>query len=503
MPEHIRALLVVLVFSAGVFAIARSAVVHQLIPETTFKRWRKLWFLVTLALFLSHNIWLCLLLISAMLLIHRRQEAHVMGLYFVMLFVAPPISVTIPGFGIIDHFWVLNHYRLLALTLLLPTALSLARKGTTLRLGRSRVDWMVLGYLSLVSLLSFRDVSFTSGLRAVFSLWIDVFLLYYVASRSIRDLDGLRHAMTGYVLGAMVLSLVAVFEAMRGWQLYLAVKDALGLEGNLFGLYLFRSGLLRPAGTAGQSIILGYALMVALGFFLYLKEFLRRPVHRWLGLFLLGAGILASLSRGPWLATAFLVLVYVMLGPRPVGRLMKLTYISLFVLLLVGQLPFGQKVIDLLPVIGSQEQFNVEYREDLLENALPVIGRHLWFGSTDFLLAPELQVMIQGEGIIDIVNSYLGVALSFGVIGLFLYVGAFASAFGQVLRGRRLARKIDSGSFVLGRALGATLAAIMLIIYTLSSLFSIPYVYWAFIGLCVAYASVMNASASTFKEGAR
>ncbi|MCV0440670.1 MAG: O-antigen ligase family protein [Hydrogenophaga sp.] len=502
MPEHIRALVVVLVFSIGVFTIARRAVVQQLVPEATYRRWRNLWLLATLVLFLSHNIWLCLLLLAAMLMINRRQEAHVMGLYFVMLFVAPPISVTIPGFGIIDHFWVLNHYRLLALTLLLPTALSLARLNTTLRLGSTRVDWMVLGYLFLVSLLSFRDTSFTSGLRAVFSLWIDVFLLYYVASRSIRDMNGLRHAMTGYVLGAMVLSLVAVFEAVRGWQLYLAVKDALGLEGNLFGLYLFRSGLLRPAGTAGQSIILGYAVLVALGFFLYLKESLHRPLHRWLGLFLLGAGILASLSRGPWLAAAFLMLVYVMLGPRPVGSLMKLTYVSLFAVLIVGQLPYGQKLIDLLPVIGSQEQFNVEYRADLLTNALPVIGRNLWFGSTDYLQAPELQVMIQGEGIIDIVNSYVGVALSFGVIGLFLFVGAFVSAFAQLLRGRRLARRVDPDAFMLGRALGATLAAIMLIIYTLSSIFAIPFVYWAFIGLCVAYASVMKTGGSKLKVSA-
>jgi hypothetical protein len=492
MPEHIRALLVVLFFSVSVFAFARGAVVQQLMPGATFKRWRNLWLLATLVLFLSHNIWLCLLLLTAMLLIHRRREAHIMGLYFVMLFVAPPISVTIPGFGIIDHFWIVDPYRLLALTLLLPAACSLARLSTTMRLGRSRVDWMVLGYLCLVSLLSFRDATVTGGMRSVFSLLIDVFLPYYVASRSIRDLEGMRHAMVGYVLGAMVLALVAIFEVLRTWKLYAGLPSVLGVSEGLFGFYLFRSGFLRPAAMAGNSIILGYVLVVALGFFFYLKEFLGRPVHRWLGFALLGTGILASLSRGPWVGAAFLVLVYVMLSPRQVGRLVQLTYVGVFTLLVLGQLPYGQKIIDLLPLIGTEEQGNVEYRADLLTNAWPVIERNPFLGSTDFLLAPELQVMMQGEGIIDIVNSYVGVALNFGLIGLALFIGAFACAYFQLLRGRRLARQVDKNALVLGNALGATLAGIALTIYTVSSLFATATVYWAVIGLCVAYTGAMK-----------
>lgn len=492
MPEHIRALLVVLALSTTVFVIARGAVVRQLVPEAAFKRWRNLWLLATIVLFLSHSIWLCMMLLSAILLINRRREPHVMGLYFAMLFVVPFAPVTIPGFGIMEHFWTLDPYRLLALILLLPAAFSLSQRPTTLRLWGSPVDWMVFGYLLLGSMLSFRDASLTSGMRAVVSLWVDLLLPYYVASRSIRDLDGLRNAMTGYVLGSMVLALVAIFEALQGWKLYPAVIDALGLNGNGFGFYQFRSGLLRPAVTLGNSIVVGYALVVALGFFLYLKEFVRRPMHRWLGFTLLGAGILASLSRGPWVGAAILILVYVMLGPRPVGRLLRLTYIALFALLILGQLPYGQRFIDLLPLIGTEEQFNVEYRADLLTNALPVIERNLLFGSTDYLSAPELQIMIQGEGIIDVVNSYVGVALNFGVLGLVLFIGAFVAAFSQLKRGRRFARQVGPEAVVLGRALGGTIAAIMLIIYTASSIFVVPTVYWAVIGLCVAYVHVMN-----------
>lgn len=499
MPEHIRALVVVLALGMGVFVAARGAVV-QTVPAATYKRWRNLWLLSTLTLFLSHDVWLCLALMSGLLLAYRRKEAHVVGLYFVVLFVAPPASVMIPGLGIIDHLWALDHYRLLALMLLLPTALALAQRGSTQRLGGSPVDWMVLGYLCLLSLLSFRDTSVTAGVRAVFSLWVDIFLPYYVVSRSIRDMEGFRHALTGYVLGAMILGVIGVFEALRIWRLYASVVGVLGLDNSYFGFYLMRSGFLRPIGTVGHSIVLGYVLVVAFGFFLYLKELLVKPVHRWLGLIALGAGILASLSRGPWVGAVLLVLIFVMLRPRSAWRLMKISCFSLIVLLVLTQLPHGQLLIDLLPIIGVEEQENVEYRADLLTNALPVIERHLLFGSTDYLDAPELQVMMQGEGIIDIVNSYIGVALSSGVVGLMLFVGAFAAAFLQLMRGMRLARQIGDSSVVLGRALWATLAAIMLIIYTASGIFAIPVVYWTVIGLCVAYANAMKHECSRARK---
>lgn len=500
MPEHIRALVVVLALSVSVFIAVRGAVV-QLVPEATFKRWRNLWVVSTLALFLTHNIWLCLLLLAVLMLAYRRKEAHVMGLYFAVLFAGSPIPATIPGFGLINYFWTLDHYRLLALTLLLPTALSLARRSDTLRLGRSPVDRMVLGYLCLLSVLSFRDTSVTDGMRSIVSFWIDIFLPYYVASRSIRDMEGLRYALVGYVLGAMLLVPVAAFEAVQGWRLYPAAVNALGLNGNLFGMYLVRSGFLRPAGSVVNSIVLGYALVIALGFFLYLKGLLHKPLHRWLGLSVLVIGILASLSRGPWVGAGFLLLVFVLLGPLRVGRLAQLLLFGSAALLILAQLPYGQLFIDMLPLIGTVEQGNVEYRADLLTNALPVIERHLWFGSAHFLEAPELQVMMQGEGIIDIVNSYVGVALHSGVTGLALFAGAFIAALFQLRRGMRLARQVEQDAVVLGCVLWATLAAIMLIIYTVSSIFVIPIVYWAVIGLCVAYAQAMKEASS--KSGER
>lgn len=500
MPEHLRALLVVLFLSGGFFWAVRPAAV-QWVSDATFLRWRNVWLLSTLILFLSHSIWICILLHAALYLTYRRKEVHLLGLYFVVLFVAPPIPVVIPGFGILDHFWEINHYRLLGLTLLLPAAIALFLRASTPRMGSSPVDWMVLGYVCLMSALAFRDASVTGALRSTFSVCIDILLPYYVASRSIRDSEGLRYALAGYVFAAMILALVAVFEVFRSWKLYGGLLSVLGVNERLFGFYLFRSGLLRPNATLGNSIVLGYAIVVGLGFFFYLQAFLAKPFHRWMGFLVLAAGTLASLSRGPWVGAVLLALLFILMGPRPMKQMIRVGLGSAMVLLLTSQLPMGGVLIDMLPFVGSLEQGNVEYRANLLTVSLPVIERNLLFGSPDYLDAPEMQVMLQGEGIIDVVNTYIGVALYSGLVGLALFGGAFLLALRQLHTGMRSARRYDDRDAALGRALFATLASIMLMIYTVSSIFVVPVVYWPVIGLCVAYARAMKAQTRKLKEG--
>lgn len=477
--------------SLGFFYAARGAL-SQLLTEETFKRWRNLWLAATLVLFLSHSVWLCIFLFASILLAYRRREAHVMGLYFVLLFVAPQAPAEIPGLGIIDHIWVLDHYRLLGVTLLLPAALSLFQRTTTARWGSSPVDWMVLGYFTLMSFLAFRESNVTDGLRAVLSLSIDIFLPYYVASRSIRNEEGLKYALSGFMIAAMILSIIAIFEVLRGWKLYSAVLEALGLRRNMYGGYLMRSGLLRPNATVGNSIVLGYVVVVALGFFFYLKEFLPQARHRFLGAALLIAGIVASLSRGPWVGAGLLVITYMLMGPKPLKSLSVLGLGVVVFALVLSLIPGGSLLIDMLPIVGTIEQGNVEYRANLLTSALPVIERNLLFGSNDYLDAPEMQVMMQGEGIIDLVNSYIGVALHSGLMGLTFFLGAFLSALHQLRKGLRLARRLDPRAALLGRALFATVTAIMLIIYTVSSIVAVPVVYWTVLGLSVAYVGLMG-----------
>ena len=471
--------------SAGVWLLARPAMV-QVVSAETYVRWRRLWFLTTLSWFLAHSFWLYVFIMTVALLAVGRREPHGFGLYLLLLLAVPPWAAPIPGFGIIDHVFMLDHYRLLALVLLGPMAWRLLHQPSTVRLFRSPVDVMVVGYLVLNTLLAFRVGNFTSDARTALMLWIDFFLPYYVASRSIRSMEGFRYVLAGLALGGILLAGLAVIEVMRTWKLYDAASAALGL--NPFSVYKTRGPFVRPGATTIDSIVLGYVMVVATGAYLYLHTRIEGRFWRWMGWMALLTGVLASLSRGPWVGVGLLVFVYLMTSPQPVKRLMQAGLAGAGALVLLSFTSAGQQFIALLPFVGVEEQGNVEYRANLLTVSLPVIERNLLFGSAHFIDAPELEVMRQGEGIIDVVNSYLGVVLYAGMVGLLLFLGMFFGALKLLWRGMRLARLSRSqDEHILGRSLLASVLSIMFIIFTLSGIFAVPTVYFVFVGLSSAY----------------
>jgi O-antigen ligase len=192
------------------------------------------------------------------------------------------------------------------------------------------------------------------------------------------------------------------------------------------------------------------------------------------------------------------VLVFLFTGTKVVSRLLKALVIGAFALLILLQFPLGQFLFDLLPFIGKSETGSVDYREDLLTQALPVIYRNLWFGSTNFLSAPEFQTMYSG-GIIDVVNTYLAVALQYGIVGFIFFTGAFFFATLSTLQALRRAKRVSDDSAMFGRTLLAVLLSIMLVIYTVSSIGAVPLIYWVLIGVCVAYHQMVMSQAVRVK----
>jgi len=213
---------------------------------------------------------------------------------------------------------------------------------------------------------------------------------------------------------------------------------------------------------------------------------------RRLGTILLTGGLIVPLSRGPWLGAAVLMFVFIATGRYAARRLMILALAAMLSFPLISLLPGSERVINLLPFIGSTGKENVDYREKLITNSMIVIQRNPWFGSTDFLESPEMEAMRQGQGIIDVVNSYIAIALQTGFTGLGLFVAFFALTLIGIFRAMRSISSKDSEDYLLGRVLLATLLAIMVIIVTASSTLFIPIVYWSVAGMGVAYAQMVR-----------
>lgn len=487
MPEHFRALIVILVLAGIVFVLARRSA-KDLIPDRDFTRRRNLWFVLTLVAFFSHSFWVYAGIAAIVLTVARKRERNPVALFFLLLFLIPPASAEIPGLGGINHFFALSHVRLLTLCVLLPAFLTLRRQTDTTPFGRTWPDKLLAANLVLTSLLYLRETSVTDTLRQTLYLFIEVFLPYYVASRALKKISDFKDALLGYVLAAMVLSLIGLFEFSRNWLLYNSLTSAMGMQWE--SGYLLRGGTLRASATTGQAIALGFVISVAIGFYLFLQESVRNRFQKRLGALLLAGGLVAPLSRGPWIGAATMIIAFIATGRSAVKRLMLLGVAAVLALPFLTIVPGGQKVIDLLPFIGTVEVENITYRQQLIDNALIVIQRNPWLGSFDFRNTPEMQSLMQGQGIIDVVNTYIGVALTFGLLGLALFVAFFAAVLFSILKALRSFPNKDDEARRLGRALLATLAGILITIITVSSISVIPVVYWSVAGLGVAYAQM-------------
>lgn len=494
MPEHLRALIIILVLATTFFAFARYPA-SAITEVENFTRRRNLWLGLTLAVFLAHNFWIYVIIAILLLLYSNRRESNPPALFFSILLVLPMAIVQIPGMGMINYIFDLSHARILSLFILLPAFFTLLWQVDTAAFGRTGPDKLLAAYLLFTSILFLREDNITNTTRQIFYLFIDVFLPYFVISRSLKNLQSFRDALLSLVLAIMVLAPFAVFESVKHWLLYSSLTEVLGLEEGMT-TYLGRDGLLRAITTAGQPIALGYLMAVGMGLYLFLQSAIKQKFVRRLGMVLLIVGLIAPVSRGPWVGAAVLIVVFIATGPYVVRRLMSLALAAILALPLIAMLPGGERVINLLPFIGTTEKGGIDYRERLITNSMIVIQRNPWFGSDDFLNTPEMEVMRQGEGIIDIVNTYISIALKAGLVGLGLFIGFFVMTLWGICRAMRSIPDKDSEEYLLGRALLATLLAILTIITTVSSITIIPIVYWSVAGLGVAYAQMVRKNAA-------
>ncbi len=112
---------------------------------------------------------------------------------------------------------------------------------------------------------------------------------------------------------------------------------------------------------------------------------------------------------------------------------------------------------------------------------------HPFFG--DQFPWPEMEDLRQGEGIIDIVNTYLAVALSYGLIGLFCFVSFILIGMTKVYARTRELVHSDPDLALFGTSLIASIAGILLMIDS-NSFALIENSFYLLAGLTAAYASL-------------
>jgi len=490
MSEHHRALIVLLLIG-----LASQPLLVRLRPEQIeggFALRRGLWFAFTIAAFGLGNFWMFTVLALGMLLWARGREENAPALFLALLFVVPPVQHDIPGFGLMNFFFGLSLPRLLSLVLLLPLFVRLLGRPRPPAGGWVRLaDLLFLGHVCVQLALLGRETSLTSALRSMFYLFVDVCLPYYVFSRAFDSVRKIQDAAAALVVAGLLLAGVAVFEASRHWLLYSALTSAWGSADQL--MYLGRGGVLRAMASTGHAIALGYVLAICLMLYLPMHA---RAAKGWRAglLLLLGAGLFAPLSRGPWVGAASGLLLYLLLGPRPLRNVMLFGASGITAAGVLALLPFGAFVLELVPFVGTTEASNLVYRQRLMQAASELIWRSPVLGSGDYAQRLADLGLTQGQGIVDIVNTYVQVALRSGFTGLVLFAGFLMATLLCALAGRSVARNAQQpGDADLGRSLAAAQLSVIVTIGSVSSILVIPWMYWCLGGLLVGYARAVRA----------
>lgn len=484
MLNNLKALIVVAGLAAVVFVLAKPACL-RFMSEADFRRRRTVWFIVTVAAFASPEFWFYALIAVPVAIWAGRKDSNPAALYLLLLAAAPVVRVPLPG--ILD----LNQSRLLVLCVVIP---ALFRRDYTqgqlpphpreIRRIRS-MDVLLVAFCTLMVAPYWQVESWTSVLRRETVAILDIVLPYLLFSRSLRSHRSIVEVMAVFTLSCAIMVPIAVFESLKGWLLYVTVADYWGVNANSF-TYLHRAGTLRAMVTADHPLILGFVMALAFGFCLYLRKYVTSRVTFTVAASLMWVGLLAAYSRGPWVVAVLIMFAYLLLLPRGASRAIKAACLAGLLAAVLLQTPYGQRIAESLPFVGHVDAYNVEYRQRLFDRAMELIPLHPWFG--DIFVERNMESLRQGQGIIDLVNGYLYLALYFGLVPLAILVCFLSIALGRAYQASRRFGHQDPDVSALGSILIASLVGAMLFIWV--ARFSLEV--WMLAGLAVAYAGLLE-----------
>jgi O-antigen ligase len=490
MTEEIRALVFIFVIvTVPIYMFMRYAA--QVGYKHYAQKWIAAWVLTTLLAFLSPNFWVYAVFLSIGLLYFTQKNPIMkISLFFVLIPSLPAATVQIPGFGLINYLFYIGHHHVLIIVLLLPLML---KKSRCINKNKA-MNILVIAFFLLITSIDLRDTSFTDTLRQGTMLAITMLIPFFVIRKSIERIEDLQTIMLAAIFGILLQATIGIAETLKGWHLYYAAVDSLGIDWG-FGGYMSRNNLLRASAALGHPIILGYISAIGLGLFLnfYPKEQKKLRPMFWIGVAAFVGGLVATLSRGPWVGAAAMVLVFILTGQKAVGKIAKLSMAGFLALAVLSVSPAGQSFIELIPFVSSDEESHavstISYRQQLLEQSWIVIQQNPLLGSANYRDTPEMESMRQGEGIIDIVNSYLQITLNSGLIGLGLFLLIFIIPLIRLYKLQSILKKNVrfKSLIVINRTILSTIIGIMVTIFTVSGIGVIQIYYWSILGLACAF----------------
>jgi O-antigen ligase len=230
------------------------------------------------------------------------------------------------------------------------------------------------------------------------------------------------------LFGAAYQGLVAIAEALSRHVLYGQLQYLYGTRWNLLGA-MTRGDWVRAQAAFSGPLVMAMLALFAIGVWFALRPVAKSRAYAMVGLILLG-GLLATFSRGPLLALGILVAGLVGLRFLSARRFLLLSFFVLVAGAVAWSAGLGDSLVEAINTtsVDKQADFNVIYRQELLKTSVALIQQSPWFGVPNYL--DQMSNLKQGDGIVDLVNTYLIVTLNVGVVGLALFIVPFLVVLG-------------------------------------------------------------------------
>jgi O-antigen ligase len=231
-------------------------------------------------------------------------------------------------------------------------------------------------------------------------------------------------------------------------------------------------------------IPLGYFMIFAIAILLFVKNLLpKRKLFVFATMALFIITLVFTGSRGAWLTAIVFCMLYTYLKMSDVWLKMSLV-VGGIGLIFLGNLTLS--MIGGLSADSVDEHGTFQYRIDLIISSINIIKDNFLFGTENPNQGGALESMRQGQGIIDIVNTYLALLLFQGISGFSLFLAIFSISIRGVYVATKSMKK-NKKVWLLGNMLTAMVIATLVMIGTVSSVNFIPIYYWSLIGFASAY----------------
>jgi O-antigen ligase len=385
------------------------------------------WSAFTVVTFLSQSFYVIIPLLLLFKMVYLKNDVEKNIAAYLVLFTAFPYTYVFPlvqGINLLDF----RMQGAMALIFFLPLVFRiLVEEEFSVR----KIDYAFLIIITIFAVGNFRptfEFEFTipQAIRDTFALFTEVFLPYFVISRGIRSRESLYRVMVALVFGGFIVTFFTYVEVLLEWKPHVDLGAGMGILPPMESFYEWRGGFLRASATLTGPITLGFYLTLIMAVLLGILKINRKSVPVRLALLLLVMiPIYWTGSRGALLGAIIMVVAYVVFGMRPQVR--RVLFIPLFLVGLVSVFAYET----LKPPAEEHVSFKqvdthgtFEYRAKLLETSLQVIPEHLWLGTRLYKQDQRMQKLVQGMGIIDMVNGYVHLAIEWGLICLlvFLYI---------------------------------------------------------------------------------